>query len=352
MKIFSWNVRGLCSLDRQQVVKSWVRSSRVLIGALIETRVRAEIARAVVAATVPGWRCEMNNFGTEGGRIWVVWDPSLSVVVYKKSSQLVVCGVFEPESGLSYTAAFVYGFNTEGERRRLWEELVTLSRHDLVKELPLIILGDFNQIRVALEHFSIASYPLPISGMREFQECLADCGFDDLEIRGVFYSWSNGRPEDPILHKLDRVLGNDMWRQRFPDVVAVFEAPGDSDHSPCVVDFVVEAERRKSSFKYFSFLATHPRFLEEMQAAWDERIPVGSKMFSFKQRLKAVKRACRELNRVGFDNIQQRAKEAMEKLKSIQEMLLVAPTDSLFREEFVARKKWKFFEAAQNIFFC
>ena len=79
-------------------------------------------------------------------------------------------------------------------------------------EAPLLVLGDFNQIRVASEHFSIDSYQLSVSGMREFQECLLDSGLDDLETRGVFFSWSNGRPEDPILRKLDRALGNDTWR--------------------------------------------------------------------------------------------------------------------------------------------
>ena len=74
-------------------------------------------------------------------------------------------------------------------------------------------------------------------------------------------------------------------------------------------------------------------------------------MFSLKQRLKAAKKACREINRVRFANIQQKAKDAMLSLKSVQERLLTAPTDSLFREEFVARKKCKIFEAAQNIFF-
>lgn len=108
---------------------------------------------------------------------------------------------------------------------------------------------------------------------------MLDCGLDDLETRGVFFSWSNGRPEDPILRKLDRVLGNDSWRQSFPDLVAVFEAPGDSDHAPCVVDFEVVPEIRKTSFKYFSFLSTHPRFLGDIQAPWNESILTGSKMF-------------------------------------------------------------------------
>lgn len=351
MRIFSWNVSGLNSTDRQRVVRDWVRNGRFTVGAFLETRVRQENATAVYEAVVPGWRCVTNYSGSEGGRIWVVWEPTVSVVVYSISDQMVVCGVFEQESGLSYTAIFVYGYNTEIQRRRLWEELVMVTEMRLVKETPLVVMGDFNQIRTASEHFSIASYPLPVSGMRDFQECLLDCGLDDLETRGVFFSWSNRRTEDPILRKLDRALGNDSWRQNFPDIVAVFEAPGDSDHAPCVVDFTVVPEIRKSSFKYFSFLSTHPRYLSDIQAAWNESILTGSKMFSLKQRLKAVKKVCREINRVSFDNIQQRAKEAMETLKNVQERLLTAPIDSLFREEFMARKKWKFFETAQNVFF-
>ena len=351
MKIFSWNVRGLNSTDRQRVVKEWVRNGRSSVGAFLETHVREENATVIHETVVPGWRCVTNYSGSEGGRIWVVWEPAVSVMVYSKSDQMVVCGVLEPETGLEFTVIFVYGYNTEIQRRRLWEELVRVSDMNVVKEKPLIVLGDFNQIRTSSEHFSIASYQLPVSGMGELQEYLLDCGLDDLETRGIFYSWTNGRTEDPILRKLDRALGNDSWRQNFPDIVAVFEAPGDSDHSPCVIDFEVVPEIRKSSFKYFSFLSTHPRYLGDLQAAWSESILTGSKMFSLKQRLKAAKKACREINRVGFDNIQQRAKEAMLSLKSVQERLMTAPTDSLFREEFVARKKWKFFEAAQNVFF-
>lgn len=233
MKVFSWNVRGLNSSDRQRVVKSWVQSNRFTIGAFIETHVREENAAVVVEAVVAGWRYETNYSRSEGGRIWVVWDPSISRIVYSKSEQMVVCGVYEPETGLSFTVIFVYAYNTEIQRRSLWEELVTVSGNRLVMEAPLLVLGDFNQIRVTSEHFSIDSYQLPVSGMREFQECLLDSGLDDLETRGVFFSWSNGRPEVPILRKLDRALGKDMWRQSFPEVVAVFEAPGDSDHAPC-----------------------------------------------------------------------------------------------------------------------
>lgn len=179
-------------------------------------------------------------------------------------------------------------------------------------------MGDFNQILTATEHFSLLPYDLPVRGMEEFQQCLQQSYLSDLDIRGTFFSWSNNRPEDPILRKLDRVLCNEKWRDSYPESVSVFEAPGDSDHSPAVVEFSSVNQVRKCSFKYFLFISTHPRYLAEMLRSWEEPIPVGSKMFSLGQRLKRAKVICRRLNKEGFGNIQQKAKEALEALKAIQ----------------------------------
>lgn len=118
-----------------------------------------------------------------------------------------------------------------------------------------------------------------------------------------------------------------------------------------MVTFSSVSQTRKCSFKYFSFLSSHPNFLTEILKSWEEEIPVGSKLCSLGQRLKKAKATCRRLNREGFGNIQQRAKEALSKLREIQLQLLSAPTDTLFRQEFVARKNWQFFEAAQEVFF-
>ncbi|XP_048628766.1 uncharacterized protein LOC106360905 [Brassica napus] len=175
-----------------------------------------------------------------------------------KTEQLMLCGVIDPASGTECTVAFVYALNTEAERRSLWRVLVDIATNPLVAASPLLVLGDFNQILLAEEHFSLQPYDLPIR-------------------------------EDPILRKLDRVLCSEIWRDRYPEAVSVFEAPGDSDHSPAVVSF--------------------------------SEIP------------------------------SQRAKEALGALKEIQLQLLTAPSDYMFRQEFVARKNWQFFEAAQEIFF-
>lgn len=351
MKLFSWNIRGLCGSGRQRVVRSWLQSLGLSVGVLLETHVQEENLGSVLGSVAPGWRFDHNYSEASGGRIWLLWSQAVSVVVYKRTDQLILCGVLDPATGTSCSVAFVYARNTEAERRELWKDLVSLSNNPLVAAAPLVVLGDFNQILTAAEHFSLFPYDLPVRGMEEFQLCLSESCLADLDIRGTFFLWSNRRPEDPILRKLDRVLCNDKWRELYPNAVSIFEPPGDSDHCPAVVSFSDIPATRKCSFKYFSFISSHPSFAAEMLKTWEEEIQVGSKLFSLGQRLKKAKATCRRLNREGFGNIQQRAADSLAALKEIQQQLLNDPTDTLFRQEFVARRKWQFFEEAQEIFF-
>lgn len=351
MQFFSWNIRGLNGAGRQRIFRSWLQSLGTSVGALLETHVQEENLISVLGKVAPGWRWDTNYSHASGGRIWVLWKASVSVVVYLRTDQLILCGVLDPASGIESTVVFVYAHNTEVERRSLWRDLLSISHNGLVRNSPLIILGDFNQILSANEHFSLQPYELPIRGMEEFQQCLESSGLSDMEIRGAFFSWSNKRPEDPILRKLDRALCNDSWRDRYPEAVSIFEAPGDSDHSPVVVNFAEGVQSRKCPFKYFSFISSHPHYISEMLKKWEESIPVGSKLFLLGQRLKRAKEVCRRLNKEGFGNIQQRAAEALNELKEIQMQLLSSPSDFLFRQEFIARKKWQLLESAQEIFF-
>lgn len=64
---------------------------------------------------------------------------------------------------------------------------------------------------------------------------------------------------------------NGQWLTSFPSSVAVFDPPGDSDHTPCIINIDIQLERSKKSFKYFSFLSTHPSFLTCLLAAWRVR---------------------------------------------------------------------------------
>lgn len=112
MKIFCWNVKGLNSQSRQRVIRSWIGVNKPLIDSVLETRVSVHNASSILQSTFPGWRCENNYEASEGGRIWVVWDPSVSVICFKKSAQMIVCGVYDAATNESFSVTFVYAYNT------------------------------------------------------------------------------------------------------------------------------------------------------------------------------------------------------------------------------------------------
>lgn len=119
MKIFCWNVRGLNTLSRQRFIRGWIGTNKPLIGSVLETHVSEVNAERILQSTFPGWKWITNYSHSEGGRIWVVWDPSISVFCFKQSAQLVMCGVFVPASNESFSVTFVYAFNTVIQRRAL-----------------------------------------------------------------------------------------------------------------------------------------------------------------------------------------------------------------------------------------
>ncbi|CAN7034858.1 unnamed protein product, partial [Brassica rapa subsp. trilocularis] len=98
MKCFSWNIRGLNGGVRKSNVQRWIHQNRPMIGGLLETHVKQESLDNLMSTTFPGWRFDSNH-----RRIVVMWNPRISVVVYLKSEQLMVCGVFDPASRISFT---------------------------------------------------------------------------------------------------------------------------------------------------------------------------------------------------------------------------------------------------------
>lgn len=67
----------------------------------------------------------------------MVWDPSISVVVYKNSTQFVLCGVFNLDTSESITVAFIYASNCEVQWRQLWSDLSEVCSSSYVSSYPL-----------------------------------------------------------------------------------------------------------------------------------------------------------------------------------------------------------------------
>lgn len=118
-----------------------MRINKPMIGAFLETHAQQSSLPGILNNVVPGWSFDANySDEADNGRIVVVWDPILSVFTYFKSPQLMLCGVFNPRSGQSFTAAFVYARNRREERVSLWASILQLSASPLIKNSPWIIL--------------------------------------------------------------------------------------------------------------------------------------------------------------------------------------------------------------------
>ncbi|CAL9245747.1 unnamed protein product [Arabidopsis halleri] len=313
LKIFCYNIKDLNNPQRQLELKNWIQSNKSNIGGFLETHVQHENAATILARNFPGWRSDFNySPQAENERIWIIWDLSISIFIYKKTDQLISCGVFDPATNHSFSVTFIYARNCMIARRELWSSLAELHQNSLQRRHPWLLLGAFNQILVAKDHYSLHPYTLPIQGIAELQSSTDTCELLELPSCGAVHT------------------------------CAIVEALGGSDHSPLMVTAGDHEERRKVPFKFYSFFATHPDYPNVVETAWNLPSIQGSIMFSLCQKLMAVKLACKVLNRNSFSNIQSRAAEAHEILLRVQSNLLTNPSHDIFDDEKEARNKWSF----------
>lgn len=88
--------------------------------------------------TFPGWNHD-NNYELRG-RIWVIWDPSVSITILSKSIQKVTCLVKLPseECAEEMIVSFVYALNTREERKRA--ELEGMVGEKLMVSHSLVVI--------------------------------------------------------------------------------------------------------------------------------------------------------------------------------------------------------------------
>lgn len=117
------------------------------------------------------------------------------------------------------------------------------------------------------EHSRVDITPIITSGMREFQTVLNYCSISDMAYHGPLYT--NKRENDLIMKKLDRVMINDKWIQRFPQSYNVFEAGGCSDHLRGRIHLNVDDRRqRRKAFKFFNVVTEMEGFQQMVENYW------------------------------------------------------------------------------------
>uniref|UniRef100_M4F9W8 DUF4283 domain-containing protein n=1 Tax=Brassica campestris TaxID=3711 RepID=M4F9W8_BRACM len=269
-----------------------------------------------------GWKFFGNYLDDDSGRIIIVWDPKVTMVIYDTTPQSVTCGVTILSENVTLTVTFVYGFNLVDDRKSLWDHLANLQA------------------------------TAPVSAYRDDANIgLQDTQLFEAQAKGLPFTWRNSQDDNPISTKIDHAFINQPWSTAFPDSYADFLDPSQSDHTPCL--FRMPSIRRQiiKPFKLFHHVIDHPEYAEKVTEAWNWDQITGTDQFKLVRSLKLLKRPLRQLNKNHFSSIMQRVKEQKEKVNTLQRLFLTALITSTAREEHIEREKLNVLLRAEEKFY-
>ncbi|KAL0295451.1 UNVERIFIED_CONTAM: hypothetical protein Sangu_3198300 [Sesamum angustifolium] len=113
-------------------------------------------------------------------------------------------------------------------------------------------------------------------------------GLLSMPMQGERFTWHNCSLDGRSLWKrLDRLLVNDVWMDRWPNLFYTCLTPRTSDHSPLVLKGDCR-NMQVSLFRFDNYLALSPGFLASVQSIWQHPV-IGTPMYSVTRKLKALK---------------------------------------------------------------
>ncbi|XP_074299005.1 uncharacterized protein LOC141630008 [Silene latifolia] len=228
-----------------------------------------------------------NNIGLYGLVETKIKQQDFDTILHNLGShwhaQAITVQVTEISSGDCFLFTVVYGFNDDGDKLALWQELRLI--HDSYSG-PWGICRDFNNV---LKFNERIGRDVTWSEIMEFRDCVQYCGLFDIKGKGAFYTWNNKQvPRSRHYSRIDRFLVNSEWMDLYPLAYAHFLPEGLFDHNPVVC------------YKRQARLVT---------------------------KLKKLKKPLKELNRNNFSDVDKAVGVAKALLEDIQLQLLATPTD-------------------------
>ncbi|XP_060182548.1 uncharacterized protein LOC132612262 [Lycium barbarum] len=221
----------------------------------------------------------------------------------------------------------VYAKCTSTERKDLWDSLATVSANI---DAPWCIGGDFNVIMDSNE--KMGGLPHRAYKSIDFISCMDQCGVTDIGFVGSKYTWCNNwEPRYKIRKRLDRILVNDQWEQKFQKNMVKHLARTGSDHRPLLLKCQDTSNNFISYFRFLNFWTEQEDFLEVVQNVWDENIP-GNAMWRLHQKLKLLSKRLIDWSRITIGNVHDQTKEWEEKLQALEDLELIDNSDQVRKD--------------------
>ncbi|XP_074276997.1 uncharacterized protein LOC141600652 [Silene latifolia] len=295
---------------------------------LLETKVKPLALNSVRNNLCANWCVSTNSQYHRGGRVWILWNPSMFAVNFLEyNAQFIHMEVVDLGTGRQFHLTMVYAFNELLERKLLWQKLCSFQKQI---HGAWVICGDFNTVLVPSERLGGNS---SIEEMEDFKNCVDECEVADCPASGSYYTWNNKQEvQARVYSRLDRVLVNHNWLNDNGSVYAHFYCEGIFDHTPCVIQSVIDGTKNRRHFKYYNMWSRSEDFQSCVKHVWDNSV-YGTHMFRLVKKLKLLKSPLKQLNKTDFDDIENNTARARMHLEYVQEKLRSDPLNEVLIQQ-------------------
>lgn len=122
---------GLNKPFKQKEFKNFLLKNKVDLIGCLQTKVRQQNVNKITRKFDTDWRFHFDYTQVPNGRIWLGWKQSYVALTILESTPQVHCHVEDKNSQFQSKISFVYGYNTAGGRRELWETLRHISTYTI-----------------------------------------------------------------------------------------------------------------------------------------------------------------------------------------------------------------------------
>nr|GEU56368.1 hypothetical protein [Tanacetum cinerariifolium] len=293
IKFATWNIRGLNFSPKQNEIRHIIYENNLSMCVILESHVKDSNLYRLCSLVFKHWDwCSNGAWCNKGTRIILGWNQNdVDVVIIDQDDQVVHTRIWLKMERKEVYSSFVYAHNKYMHRCSLW---MSLCKHNVyIRNRPWSIMGDFNSSLFIAE--STASSSTVGIAMRDFRGCVEEMEMTNVQSMGLYYTW-NQKPRGGhgILKKLDRIMENSEFQDRFVGAHAIFKPYRVSGHSPSILCIPTMSKTNPKPFKFFNILTSHEKFLDVVKAEWEHYIS-GFHMYRVVKKLKNLKKPFRKL---------------------------------------------------------
>jgi hypothetical protein len=280
------NSRGLRDLAKHLHIADCIREHALDFIAISETGKRdysASLLNRFSGGEDFAWVSRLPH-GRSGGLLIGVRASTMEILDKSDGEFHIKLHIRNKSDNFIWSLVSVYGAAQEELKPAFLRELVNLAKDN---PYPIIIGGDFNLLR----------YPHEKSRGRfdNHWPFLFNAVIDSLDLREVTmvgrqFTWANSLSE-PTYEKLDRVLMDSDWEQKYPMVSsrALPRIAALSDHAPILLSTGSSIPPRKRPFKFELGWIQRDGFSDMVKRIWDNSVTGSSPIQRWSNKLRSLR---------------------------------------------------------------